>query len=155
MVRLLLNLRFTRLHSEILVRFWLRLSTTLNVLDAFLDSLLLSLKFITDPCTSSPCLHGNCSRTYREDDEEPSYICECAEGYEGERCDQILSNLLAAEPETADPFPTDLVTLDTSSTSTTTTTTTSAPHTLQPWQPKPGQRLLVVPWEESRVRQTV
>uniref|UniRef100_H2T135 Delta/notch-like EGF repeat containing n=1 Tax=Takifugu rubripes TaxID=31033 RepID=H2T135_TAKRU len=92
----------------------------------------MSLKFITDPCTSSPCLHGNCSRSYREDDVEPSYICECAEGYEGERCDQIF-----AEP--TDPFPTDLVTLSTSSTS---TTTTSAPPNLQPWQPKPGPRLL-------------
>ncbi|TNN01479.1 hypothetical protein fugu_010861 [Takifugu bimaculatus] len=47
-------------------------------------------EFITDPCTSSPCLHGNCSRSYREDDVEPSYICECAEGYEGERCDQTF-----------------------------------------------------------------
>ncbi|XP_056906327.1 delta and Notch-like epidermal growth factor-related receptor [Takifugu flavidus] len=100
-------------------------------------------EFITDPCTSSPCLHGNCSRSYREDDVEPSYICECAEGYEGERCDQIF-----AEP--TDPFPTDLVTLSTSSTS---TTTTSAPPNLQPWQPKPGQRLLVVPWEAIGVSQ--
>uniref|UniRef100_A0A8C7Y617 Delta/notch-like EGF repeat containing n=1 Tax=Oryzias sinensis TaxID=183150 RepID=A0A8C7Y617_9TELE len=97
-------------------------------------------EFFTDPCASSPCLHGNCSRSDGGEEEEPSYTCECSEGYEGERCDQILLDL--------PPPPTTVST----TTTTTTTTTTEAPPTLPSWQPKPGQRLLVVPWEADRVR---
>lgn len=127
---------------------------------SFFDFLFL-LKFITDPCSSSPCLHGNCSRTDIVEDMEPSYVCGCAKGYEGERCDQIVSNLLAAKLELANPSPQEPETPATSSTSATTqpipitSTTTPPPPTLQPWQPRPGQRLQVVPWETSRVRQAV
>uniref|UniRef100_A0A667WU45 Delta/notch-like EGF repeat containing n=1 Tax=Myripristis murdjan TaxID=586833 RepID=A0A667WU45_9TELE len=94
-------------------------------------------EFFIDPCASSPCLHGNCSRS---DGGEEAYTCECSEGYEGERCDQILLDLPAANWDPATPSPT-----------TAPPTTSPAPPTLQPWQPKPGQRLLVVPWEAERV----
>uniref|UniRef100_A0AAQ4QB90 Delta/notch-like EGF repeat containing n=1 Tax=Gasterosteus aculeatus aculeatus TaxID=481459 RepID=A0AAQ4QB90_GASAC len=82
----------------------------------------------------SPCLHGNCSRSDLGGAVEPAYTCECTEGYEGERCDQILLDL-PPPPQT------------------TTVSSTTAPPvpTLQPWQPRPGQRVLVVPWEAERV----
>lgn len=125
----------------------------------FFDFLFL-LKIITDPCSSSPCLHGNCSRTDIVEDMVPSYICECAKGYKGERCDQSFSNLLAAKSELANPSTPEPETPATSATSATTqpipiASTTTPPPTLQPWQPKPRQRLQVVPWETSRVRQAV
>uniref|UniRef100_A0A3P8TTD8 Delta/notch-like EGF repeat containing n=1 Tax=Amphiprion percula TaxID=161767 RepID=A0A3P8TTD8_AMPPE len=118
-------------------------------------------EFFTDPCASSPCLHGNCSRSDGGEEGEPAYTCECTEGYEGERCDQILLDLPAADWDPATPSAPELATPAASTTTAAATqppqpttvpsTTTPAPPTLQPWQPKPGQRLLVVPWEADRV----
>ncbi|GLD74181.1 delta and Notch-like epidermal growth factor-related receptor [Lates japonicus] len=119
-------------------------------------------EFFTDPCASSPCLHGNYSRSDSGEEGEPAYTCECTEGYVGERCDQILLDLPAADWDPATPSALELATPVASTTAAatqppqpttvaTTTTTTPAPPTLPPWQPKPGQRLLVVPWEADRV----
>lgn len=119
------------------------------------------LQFFTDPCASSPCLHGNCSRSDGGEEGELAFTCECSEGYEGERCDQILLDLPPADWDPATPSAPEPATPVASTTTATTqpqqpttvpSTTTEAPPTLQPWQPKPGQRLLVVPWEEDRVR---
>lgn len=119
-------------------------------------------QFIMDPCASSPCLHGNCSRSDGGEDGESAYMCECTEGYEGEKCDQILLDLppadwdpatpSAPEPATPAASTTTAATQPQPLTTVTTTTTTPAPPTLQSWQPKPGQRLLVVSWEADRVR---
>eukprot|EP00064_Thunnus_orientalis_P014488 superscaffoldBa00002520_g14534 len=115
---------------------------------------------INNPCASSPCLHGNCSRSNGGEEGEPAYTCECSEGYEGERCDQILLDLPAADWDLATPSAPELATPVASTTvaatqppqpTTVPSTTTPAPPTLQPWKPKPGQRLLVVPWEADRV----
>lgn len=144
---------------------WIRLNKKLRLRTtdvikstlSFFDFLFL-LKFILDPCSSSPCLHGNCSRTYIVKDTEPSYVCECAKGYKGKRCDQVFPNLLAVKLELANPSPPEPETPATSSTSATTqpipiASTTPPPlPTLLPWQPKPGQKLQVVQWETSRVR---
>ncbi|XP_034460417.1 delta and Notch-like epidermal growth factor-related receptor isoform X1 [Hippoglossus hippoglossus] len=121
-------------------------------------------EFFTDPCTSSPCLHGNCSRSSSGEEGEPAYTCECGEGYEGERCDQILLDLPAADWDPATPSAPGLATPVASTTAAATqpsepttipSTTTPVPPTLQPWQPKPGQRLLVVPWEADRVTESL
>ncbi|XP_061575157.1 delta and Notch-like epidermal growth factor-related receptor isoform X2 [Cololabis saira] len=117
-------------------------------------------EFFTDPCASSPCLHGNCSRSDSGEDGEPAFTCECSEGYEGERCDQILLDLPPADWDPATPSAPEPATPVGSTTTAATqpqqpttfpSTTTPEPPTLQPWQPKPGQRLLVVPWEADRV----
>lgn len=106
-------------------------------------SLSSSPQFFTDPCASSPCLHGNCSWSdggggeEAEGAEPAAFTCQCTEGYEGERCDRLQSP----------PPP---------SNDTTTPTQSPAPPdlpTLLPWRPRAGQRLLVVPWEAERVRQ--
>lgn len=123
----------------------------------------LFFQFFKDPCASSPCLHGNCSRSDGGEEGEPAYTCECTEGYEGERCDQILLDLPAADWDPATPSAPELATPVASTTAAATqpqqpttvsssTTTPPPPPTLQPWQPKPGQRLLVVTWEADRVR---
>lgn len=166
MSRVLPTLWFALLSSEILVI--MPNTLTLRTADVialkstlpFFDFLFL-LKFIADPCSSSPCLHGNCIRTDIVEDMEPSYVCECAKGYEGERCDQIFANLLTAKLELAKHSLPKPETPATSSTSATpqpipiASATTLPPPTLQPWQPKPGQKLQVIPWETSRVRQAV
>ncbi|KAK7883326.1 hypothetical protein WMY93_029500 [Mugilogobius chulae] len=116
-------------------------------------------EFFTDPCASSPCLHGNCSHS-DGDAGELAFTCECSDGYEGVRCDQILLDLPPAEwepatpsvPEPATPVaPTTAAATQPPRTTTVSSTTPSAPPTLPPWQPKPGQRMLVVPWEADRV----
>lgn len=150
-------------------KYWCFSSLTLYFLHLYVFCCLFpSLsQFFTDPCASSPCLHGNCSRSSGGEEGESAYLCECTEGYEGERCDQILLDLPPADWDPATPSAPEPATPVTStttaatqpqrpttvpSTTTTTTTTTPAPPTLQTWQPKPGQRLLVVPWEADRVR---
>ncbi|KAG7278972.1 hypothetical protein CRUP_036623 [Coryphaenoides rupestris] len=118
-------------------------------------------RFFTDPCASSPCLHGNCSRGDGElDGGETAYTCECSEGYEGERCDRSSPDPSAANWDPATPPAPELVTPITSTASAATqpqrrpsaapSTVAPAQPTLQPWQPKPGQRLLVVLWEAER-----
>uniref|UniRef100_A0A8C6U5U7 Delta/notch-like EGF repeat containing n=1 Tax=Neogobius melanostomus TaxID=47308 RepID=A0A8C6U5U7_9GOBI len=106
-------------------------------------------------------LHGNCSHS-DGDAGEPAFTCECSDGYEGARCDQILLDLPPAEwepatpsaPEPATPVaPTTVAATQPAQPTTVPSTTAPAPPTLPPWQPKPGQRLLVVPWEADRVRQ--
>ncbi|XP_049582702.1 delta and Notch-like epidermal growth factor-related receptor [Syngnathus scovelli] len=115
-------------------------------------------EFFTDPCSSSPCLHGNCSFHNGEEEGEPTYTCECSEGYEGPKCDQIV--LAGAEWEPVSPSAPELATPVTSTTSAATQpphptsvspSTTSPPPTLPPWQHKTGQRLVVVLWEPDRV----
>ncbi|XP_075871090.1 delta and Notch-like epidermal growth factor-related receptor [Nelusetta ayraudi] len=94
-------------------------------------------EFFTDPCASSPCLHGNCSRSGGKEEAEEggakpaAFTCQCAQGYEGERCDRLQP------PNTT--------------TATSTSTQSPALPTLLPWRPRAGQRLLVVPWEAERV----
>ncbi|CAL1571845.1 unnamed protein product [Knipowitschia caucasica] len=109
-------------------------------------------EFFTDPCASSPCLHGNCSHS---DGDGGVFTCECSDGYEGVRCDQILLDLPPAEwepQELATPVaPTTPAATQPPQPTTVASTTPPAPPTLPPWQPKAGQRMLVVPWESGRV----
>ncbi|KAM6946228.1 delta and Notch-like epidermal growth factor-related receptor [Aplochiton taeniatus] len=113
-------------------------------------------EFFTDPCASSPCLHGNCSHS----SEVEAYVCECSEGFKGEMCDQTILDLdLPAEnswdqgmpsaPEQATPATT--ITATQPSLPTTALSMTQEPPTLQPWQPKADQRLLAVQWEKEQV----
>lgn len=132
-----------------------RRETPRRPLAAFLPLTLFSEQFFTDPCASSPCLHGNCSQSDGEEGAEPAYTCQCVEGYEGERCDLFLSDPAADGWDPATPSGPELATPAASTTVATsqlTTSTTLAAPTLLPWRPRPGQRLLVVPWEADRVR---
>ncbi|CDQ67675.1 unnamed protein product [Oncorhynchus mykiss] len=110
-------------------------------------------EFFTDPCANSPCFHGNCSRS----GESEEYTCECSEGYEGEKCEQGTLDLLpvsnwdpATPPAPEQATPATPTTATQPSQPTTVSSTTQAPPTLQPWQPKAGQRLLVVQWEKEQ-----
>ncbi|KAJ8368140.1 hypothetical protein SKAU_G00081680 [Synaphobranchus kaupii] len=105
-------------------------------------------EFFADPCTSSPCLHGNCSRS----GDGSMYTCECSEGFGGERCDQpLLSQATFTWGSSSVPPVPEHATPATTSTPTTVPSTTQAPPTLQPWQPRLGQRVAEVAWEEEQV----
>ncbi|XP_053479343.1 delta and Notch-like epidermal growth factor-related receptor [Ictalurus furcatus] len=100
-------------------------------------------QFFVDPCASDPCLHGNCTR------EGAAFVCVCSDGYAGVMCDQPYSAFdlvesswdLAATPATTTQ-PSQPITEFSD---------TEAPPTLQPWQPKPGQRVMEVQWEQLQI----
>ncbi|CAB1348766.1 unnamed protein product [Coregonus sp. 'balchen'] len=89
------------------------------------------------------------------------YTCECSVGYEGEKCEQATLDPLdllpvsnwdpATPPAPEQATPATPTTATQPSQTTTVSTTTQAPPTLQPWQPKAGQRLLVVQWEKQQI----
>ncbi|XP_017542424.1 delta and Notch-like epidermal growth factor-related receptor isoform X2 [Pygocentrus nattereri] len=111
-------------------------------------------EFFADPCTSGPCLHGNCSR----DTNGAGFVCECNDGYGGVRCDQAMTTFDLPESwDLAESHAPESVTPVTPATTTqpsqpiTANPTTQAPPTLQPWQPKPGQRVVEVQWDEQQI----
>ncbi|KAG9348216.1 hypothetical protein JZ751_001951 [Albula glossodonta] len=108
----------------------------------------LYFQFFIDPCASSPCLHGNCSRI----GEVSLYTCVCSEGFGGEKCDQPLMSLPMSTwgSSSAPPAP-EHATPATTGTPTTVPSTTQAPPTLQPWQPRLGQRVAEISWDEEQV----
>ncbi|KAK6483929.1 delta and Notch-like epidermal growth factor-related receptor [Huso huso] len=102
----------------------------------------MNCEFFIDPCTSKPCLHGNCSSSGSNE----GYICVCEEGYRGEHCDQPLQSIPVSgwtesllpgfvsptsgespEPDTLSP-------------------PVQVAATLSPWQPKPGQKYVELSW---------
>ncbi|KAG7333115.1 hypothetical protein KOW79_003250 [Hemibagrus wyckioides] len=100
-------------------------------------------QFFANPCASDPCLHGNCTR------EGAEFVCVCSDGYAGVRCEQPPSAFdlvesswdLAATPATTTQPSQPVTELS----------DTEAPPTLQPWQPKPGQRVIEIQWEELQI----
>eukprot|EP00057_Strongylocentrotus_purpuratus_P027550 XP_011682024.1 PREDICTED: neurogenic locus notch homolog protein 1 [Strongylocentrotus purpuratus] len=63
------------------------LSEALVLLDNILND-----NSCTDPCTSTPCVHGSCNRLTSE-----TYSCTCAGGYTGTNCEQDI-NECASNP---------------------------------------------------------
>lgn len=76
-------------------------------------------------------------------------MCVCSDGYAGVRCEQPPAAFdlvesswdLAATPATTTQLSQSMTELG----------DTEAPPTLQPWQLKPGQRLVEIQWEELQV----
>ncbi|XP_073707213.1 delta and Notch-like epidermal growth factor-related receptor [Garra rufa] len=115
-------------------------------------------EFFADPCASSPCLHGNCS----QDSEGDGFACECSEGYSGLRCDlpTLTFDLSESTWDLAESLVPEHATPATPATPATTTqvfqpttvpTTTQAPPTLEPWQPRPGQKVVEILWEDQQI----
>ncbi|XP_076844911.1 delta and Notch-like epidermal growth factor-related receptor isoform X2 [Brachyhypopomus gauderio] len=112
-------------------------------------------EFFADPCASDPCLHGNCSLASKGD----GFVCECMEGYGGLRCDQATLTFdltdstwdLAESPSTEHVTPATPATATQPSQPITVPVTTQEIPILQPWQPKPEQRVVEIQWHEQKI----
>ncbi|KAJ7402477.1 delta/notch like EGF repeat containing [Pitangus sulphuratus] len=99
-------------------------------------------KFVSDPCASNPCHHGNCSAS------SDGYLCLCREGYEGTNCEHSIHSLPGSggtEPTSPrqsspiSPTPQPDVVLPRS----------RATVTLPTWQPRAGQKVVDLKWDET------
>ena len=86
------------------------------------------------------------------------FVCECSDGYGGVRCDQATATFdlseswdLAENPAPESVTPATPATATQPSQPIKDNPTTEAPATLQPWQPKPEQRVVEVLWDEQQV----
>lgn len=107
---------------------------------------MVSFQLVADPCASTPCHHGNCSSSSRG-----GYLCICNEGYEGPNCEQGLPSLPASgwtesmTPRQLQPVPAtqepDII-----------LPRSQATVTLPTWQPKTGQKVVEMKWDQVEVR---
>lgn len=102
-------------------------------------------QFVSDPCASNPCHHGNCSSS------GDGYLCLCSEGYEGTNCEHSFHSLPVSErtestsPRQSRPVSSTLepdIVLPRS----------RATVMLPTWQPKAGQKVVDLKWDETEVR---
>nr|BAB72175.1 transmembrane protein Bet [Mus musculus] len=105
-------------------------------------------QFVADPCASNPCHHGNCSSSSSSSSD--SYLCICNDGYEGLNCEQPLPSIptsgwtestaprqLQPVPATQEP---DII-----------LPRSQATVTLPTWQPKTGQKVVEMKWDQVEV----
>uniref|UniRef100_A0A2K6N3C3 Delta/notch like EGF repeat containing n=1 Tax=Rhinopithecus bieti TaxID=61621 RepID=A0A2K6N3C3_RHIBE len=109
---------------------------------------MVSFQLVADPCASNPCHHGNCSSSSSSSSD--GYLCICNEGYEGPNCEQALPSLPATgwtesmAPRQLQPVPP------------TQEPDKILPHsqatvTLPTWQPKTGQKVVEMKWDQVEV----
>uniref|UniRef100_A0A8C5JXV4 Delta/notch-like EGF repeat containing n=1 Tax=Jaculus jaculus TaxID=51337 RepID=A0A8C5JXV4_JACJA len=110
-----------------------------------IDPFMVSFQFVADPCASNPCHHGNCSSSSSD-----GYVCICDEGYEGLSCEQALPSTPTSgwtesmAPRQLQPVPA------------TQEPDVILPHsqatvTLPTWQPKTGQKVIEMRWDQVEV----
>ncbi|XP_072817906.1 delta and Notch-like epidermal growth factor-related receptor isoform X2 [Vicugna pacos] len=104
-------------------------------------------QLVADPCASNPCHHGNCSSSSSRSD---GYLCICNEGYEGPNCEQTPASVPASgwtesmAPRQLQPVPAtqepDII-----------LPSSQATVTLPTWQPKTGQKVVEMKWDQVEV----
>uniref|UniRef100_U3C4U5 Delta and Notch-like epidermal growth factor-related receptor n=1 Tax=Callithrix jacchus TaxID=9483 RepID=U3C4U5_CALJA len=108
-------------------------------------------QLVADPCASNPCHHGNCtSSSSSSSSSSDGYLCICNEGYEGPNCEQALPSLPATgwtestAPRQLQPVPAtqepDII-----------LPRSQATVTLPTWQPKTGQKVVEMRWDQVEV----
>ncbi|KAM7013687.1 delta and Notch-like epidermal growth factor-related receptor [Passerculus sandwichensis] len=106
-----------------------------------------SCQFVSDPCASNPCLHGNCSTS------GDGYLCACSAGFEGARCERSARGPAAsAGTEGTEASPA----RHGSPASSTLQPDIALPRsratvTLPTWQPRAGQRVVDLKWDEIEI----
>lgn len=107
---------------------------------------MLSFQLVADPCTSNPCHHGNCSSSSSD-----GYLCICNEGYEGPNCEQALSSV-PASGWTESTAPRQLQPVPATQEPEIMLPRSQATITLPTWQPKTGQKVVEMKWDQVEVR---
>ncbi|XP_074220543.1 delta and Notch-like epidermal growth factor-related receptor isoform X1 [Camelus bactrianus] len=105
-----------------------------------------TFELVADPCASNPCHHGNCSSSGSSD----GYLCICNEGHEGPNCEQTPPSVPASgwtesmAPRQLQPVPAtqepDIILPG-----------SQATVTLPTWQPKTGQKVVEMKWDQVEV----
>ncbi|XP_069474407.1 delta and Notch-like epidermal growth factor-related receptor [Ambystoma mexicanum] len=101
-------------------------------------------QFIIDPCASHPCHHGNCSIS------SEGYICICDDGYEGLHCEQSISSP-AVSGWTEHLSPRQLSSASATQEPDIVLPRSRATVTLPTWQPKAGQKVVDLKWDEIEI----
>ncbi|KAI4574654.1 hypothetical protein MJT46_003933 [Ovis ammon polii x Ovis aries] len=102
---------------------------------------------VADPCASHPCHHGNCSSSSGSGD---GYLCICNEGYEGPNCEQALSSV-PASGWTESTAPRQLQPVPATQEPEIMLPRSQATITLPTWQPKTGQKVVEMKWDQVEV----
>lgn len=109
---------------------------------------MVSFQIVADPCASNPCHHGNCSSS------GSGYLCACTHGYEGPNCEQALPSLPASGWTEAMP-PRQLQPVPATREPDSVLPGSQATMTLPTWQPKSGQKVVEMKWDQVEVRMLV
>ncbi|OWK12775.1 PID1 [Cervus elaphus hippelaphus] len=104
-----------------------------------------SIKLVADPCASNPCHHGNCSLSGSD-----GYVCICNEGYEGPNCEQALSSV-PASGWTESTAPRQLQPVPATQEPEILLPRSQATITMPTWQPKTGQKVVEMKWDQVEV----
>ncbi|ETE69881.1 Delta and Notch-like epidermal growth factor-related receptor, partial [Ophiophagus hannah] len=114
------------------------------MLDVFRIPLLFVFQFVSDPCASNPCHHGNCTSN------GDGYLCVCNTGYEGTNCEYSFygspvsgwteSELPSENRPGAATMEPDII-----------LPRVQATVTLPTWEPKEGQKLMDLKWDEVEI----
>ncbi|XP_044097709.1 delta and Notch-like epidermal growth factor-related receptor isoform X1 [Neovison vison] len=104
-------------------------------------------QLVADPCASTPCHHGNCSSSSSS---RGGYLCICNEGYEGPNCDQALP-ILPASGWTESMAPRQLQPVPATQEPDIILPRSQATVTLPTWQPKTGQKVVEMKWDQVEV----
>ncbi|XP_055146844.1 delta and Notch-like epidermal growth factor-related receptor isoform X2 [Symphalangus syndactylus] len=105
-------------------------------------------QLVADPCASNPCHHGNCSSSSSSSSD--GYLCICNEGYEGPNCEQALPSL-PATGWTESMAPRQLQPVPATQEPDKILPRSQATVTLPTWQPKTGQKVVEMKWDQVEV----
>ncbi|XP_075793739.1 delta and Notch-like epidermal growth factor-related receptor isoform X2 [Pelodiscus sinensis] len=101
-------------------------------------------QFVSDPCASNPCRHGNCSNN------GDGYLCVCNEGYEGTNCERSFHSHPVSEWAESLP-PRQIRPVSTTLEPDIVLPRSRATVTLPTWQPKAGQKVVDLKWDEIEI----